>query len=173
MSWQMEIPIIVRALVNDLSDQPVYSDERIQQTIVIAAQYVEFDVVLDNKYVVNIVNPDIIPDPTTLDIKDTIFISLVSLKAACIIDQSTFRTKAAMEGIRASLGSASLSVGGSLAGWRTILEEGPCALYAALTEHWDVQNATAIASILSPFVGNHFDPTNLTYPGDRRRDIYS
>ncbi len=171
MSWNVELPLIVRTLINDLSDTPTYSDERILQTIVVAAKYVQFDVVLDHSYTLDIVNPNITPDPTTDD--DSIFISLTCLKAACIIDQSTVRTKAALEGIRAALGPAQLSVGGSLAGLKMILEIGPCAAYDELTSHWDVKEATAVRAVLSPFVGNRFDPTSLTYPGDPRRDIYS
>jgi hypothetical protein len=170
MSWNVELPIIVRTLISDLSDSPTYSDERLLQIIVVAAKYVQFDVVLDNTYSVNVVNPDIIPDPTTLD--DSIFISLVSLKSACLVDQSVLRTKAALEGIRAALGPAQLSVGGSLEGLKMIIEEGPCAAYDELTSHWDVKEATAIRAILSPFVGNRFDPTSLTYPGDPRRNMF-
>ena len=114
MSWNLEIPIMVRTLVNDLSDNPEYSDERIQQAIVVAAKYVKFDVSLDNEYIIDVSNPDITPDPTVDN--DDIFISLVSLKAACIIDQSTLRTKSATEGVRAALGPASISVNGGLSG---------------------------------------------------------
>lgn len=170
-TWNLEIPIIVRTLINDLSDNPTYSDERILQVIAVAAKYVQFDVVLDNTYTINVINPDILPDPTVAN--DSIFISLVSLKAACIIDQSTLRTKAALEGIRAALGPANLSVAGSLAGIKMILETGPCATYDELSSHWDVKEATAIRAILSPFVGNRFDPTSLSYPGDIRRNLFS
>jgi len=171
MSWKKEIPIIVRTLINDLSDIPTYSDERILQVVTVAAKYVQFDVVLDHKYVINVVNPTITPDPTTDD--DSIFISLVSLKTACIIDQSVLRTKAAAEGIRAALGPASLSVAGSLAGIRMIIEEGPCAAYDQLVSHWDVKEATAIRAVLSPFVGNKFDPRSIQLNPYRSRDIYS
>jgi hypothetical protein len=171
MSWNIELPIIVRTLINDLSDNPTYSDERLLQILVVAAKYVQFDVVLDYSYVLNITSPDIIPDPTINN--DSIFISLVCLKAACMVDQSSVRTKAALEGIRASLGPASLSVGGSLQGLQMILDHGPCAAYDQLTSHWDVKEATAVRAVLSPFVGNKFDPSSLTYPGDSRRDIYS
>jgi hypothetical protein len=171
MSWQTEIPIIVRTLINDWSDQPVYSDERIIQVIAVAAQYVQFDVVLDQKYSVDITSPAMSPDPTLN--RDEIFISLVSLKAACIIDQSNLRTKAAMEGIRAALGPASLSVGGSLEGIKMVLEHGPCALYEELTSHWDVKDATAVRAILSPFVGNNFNPRYIQSYGYRARDFYS
>jgi len=171
MSWQVEIPIIVRTLINDLGDQPSYSDERIAQVIAVAAKYVQFDIVLDYKYEVDVANPSISPDPTVN--KDEIFISLVSLKAACIIDQSTYRTKAAMEGIRAALGSASLSVAGQSAAWNIILDKGPCAAYDELTSHWDVKDATAIRAVLSPFVGNKFDPRAIQLNPYRSRDIYS
>lgn len=171
MSWQAEIPIIVRTLINDWSDQPVYSDERIIQVITVAAKYVQFDVALDTKYNIDVSNLVIDPDPTLS--KDEIFTSLVSLKSACIIDQSSLRTKAAIEGIRASLGPASLSVGGSLEGIRMVLEQGPCALYEELTSHWDVKDATAIKAILSPFVGNNFNPRYIQSYGYRSRDFYS
>jgi hypothetical protein len=171
MSWQIELPIIVRTLINDLSDQPVYSDERIIQVVTVAAKYVQFDVVLDHQYQVDVANPSISPDPT-LD-RDEIFISLVSLKSACIIDQSTLRTRAATEGIRASLGPASLSVGGSLEGLKMILEKGPCALYDELTSHWDVRDAAAVAAVLGPFVGNKFNPRYLQTHDYRSRYFYS
>jgi hypothetical protein len=171
MSWKQEIPIIVRTLINDLSETPTYSDARILQVVTVAAKYVQFDVVLDHQYVVNVVDPTITPDPTADD--DSIFISLVSLKTACIIDQSVLRTKAAAEGIRAALGPASLSVAGSLAGIRMIIEEGPCAAYDQLVSHWDVKEATAIRAVLSPFVGNKFDPRSIQLNPYRSRDIYS
>lgn len=171
MNWEQEIPIIVRVLINDLSDTPAYSDERLLQLIAVAAKYVEFDVVLDNTYTVNVVTPSITPDPSAAD--DSIFISLVSLKAACLVDQSTLRTKAALEGIRAALGPASLSVGGSMAGIKMILEQGPCAAYDELTSHWDVKEATAVRAVLSPFVGNKFDPRSIRTNLSRHRDFYT
>jgi hypothetical protein len=169
MSWQIEIPIIVRTLINDWSDEPTYSDERILQVIAVSAKYVQFDIVLNNEYIVNVVNPNISPDPTISN--DSIFISLVSLKAACIIDQSSLRTRAALEGIKASLGPASLTVKGNLEGFIKLLDKGPCAAYEELTSHWDVSQATAVRAILGPFVGNKFDPRAL-FSDNRGRDLY-
>jgi hypothetical protein len=172
MSWSIEIPIIVRTLINDFDEtNQAYSDERILQAVVVAGKYVQFDVNLNQTYTINIANPAITPDPTELN--DDIFISLVSLKTACIFDQSTLRTKAAMEGIRAALGPASLSVGGSLAGLKLIIDKGPCSAYDELTSHWDVKEASAIRAVLSPFVGNNFDPRYLQTYTDRSRYFYS
>jgi hypothetical protein len=169
MAWNTEIPIIVRVLINDMSDSQTYSDERLQQVIAVSAKYVQFDVVLDHSYQVDVINPAISPDPT--DLNDEIFISLVSLKAACIIDQSALRTRAASEGIKAALGPAMLSVNGSLDGFIAILDKGPCATYEELTSHWDVSQATAVRAILGPFVGNKFDPRSL-FSDNRGRDLF-
>lgn len=171
MSWNLEIPTIVRVLINDLSDTPTYSDERILQMVTVAAKHVQFDINLDHPYTIDVVNGTISPDPTSDN--DSIFIMLTSLKAACIADQSTLRTKAATEGIRAALGPAQLSVAGNLAGIKTIIEQGPCAAYDELTSHWDVKEATAIRAVLSPFVGNKFDPRSIRSNYSRHRDIYS
>lgn len=171
MAWQDELTIMVRTLVNDIGETVTYSDERLHQVIAVAAKYVQFDVALDNTYSVDVAAPSITPDPTVNN--DDIFVALLSLKAACIIDQSTYRTKSALEGIRASLGPASLSVAGQSAAIRTMLELGPCAAYDELTSHWDVKEATAIRAILSPFVGNKFDPRSInTYIDPRARDFY-
>ena len=160
MSWQSEMTVITRTLINDLSDPYEFSDARIQQVLTVAGKYVQFDVNLDHAYDIDVVNLNISPDPT-LD-NDSIFISLACLKAACIIDQSKYRTRAALEGLRSALGPASLSISGHSIAWKTILEEGPCATYDELTSHWDVKEATAIRAVFSPFVGNHFDPQNLS-----------
>jgi len=156
MSWQTELTTMVRTLINDSIEPYQYSDERIIQTILVAGKYVQFDVVLDHSYAIDVVNLTLSPDPT--EDQDEIFLVLASLKAACLVDQGTLRSKAAMEGVRAALGPASLSVAGSAAGWEMILRHGPCKLYDDLVEHWDVSNASAIAAVLSPFSGNKFDP---------------
>lgn len=159
MAWQDELTIITRTLINDWNQPYEYSDSRIQQIITVSAKYLQFDINLDYAYTIDVVNNNISPDPTSNN--DNIFVSLVCLKAACIIDQGTFRTKSALEGIRASLGSASLSFGGTIVGWQSIIEHGACGLYEELTSHWDVRNATAFAAVLSPFVSNRYDPRYL------------
>lgn len=163
MSWEDHLLTMVRVLINDVVTPYEFSDERLLQTICVAAQYVQLDVNLEYTYSIDVVNSSISPNP--LDNNDDIFMNLVSLKAACIIDQSKFRTKAALEGIRAALGPASLSISNNnLSGMKVVLDKGPCALYESLTKHWDIANATAVRAVFSPFVGNNFDPQNLNNP---------
>lgn len=174
MAWQDEMVITTRVLINDLNTPYEFSDSRIEQILVVAGKYVQFDVELDNPYEIDVINQDINPDPTIN--YDRIFISFTCLKAACIIDQGNLRTKAALEGIRTSLGSASLSFGGSLAGWQAIIDHGACSMYDELTSHWDVKNANAWAAVLSPFVNNTYDPRYLNVGPFRNvgnNDFYS
>lgn len=160
--WDTEIPIIVRNLINDVdSTNPTYSDSRIKQLIVVAANYVVKDVNLTTEYTIDTININITPDPSAPTSRDSTFVGLLALKSACLLDQSTFRTKAASEGIRTSLGSASLSVAGNLEGYKTLLQIGPCKLYDDLSMSHNIGDATAISAILSPFVGNKFDPEYL------------
>lgn len=176
MYWEVEIPIIVRTLINDLACPSVYSDQRILQLSVVAAHYVLMEVNLDKNYTVNIVDTSISPDPSDPATRDIEFIGFIAMKAACILDQSTFRTKAALEGIRTALGSANLSVSGNLAGYKTILDQGPCALYDQLTLDYNIGNAPAVRAVLSPFVGNRFDPRYLlrgSFRGTNGNDLYS
>lgn len=175
MAWQDDLTIIVRTLINDLDSPYEYSDQRIQQVLVVAAKFVQFDVNLDYIYNIDVVNSSITPDP--IENKDDIFMSLTALKAACIVDQGAFRTKAALEGIKTSLGAANLSIGGSTQGFKDIINHGACALYDELTAHWDVKNASAIAAVLSPFAGNRFDPRSMSrnapYRSDYGNGMYS
>jgi hypothetical protein len=174
MAWQTELTTMVRTLINDAVEPYQFTDTRIIDTILVAGKYLQFDIVLDHTYAIDVINKTITPDPTDDD--DEIFMMLASLKAACIVDQGTLRNKAANEGIRAALGPASLSVGGAAAGWALILEHGPCKLYDDLVEHWDVANASAVAAILGPFSGNKFDPElryNMRVRTSDRTGFYS
>jgi hypothetical protein len=170
MSWQIELPTIVRILVNDFGEEQQYSDDRLLQVITVAAKYVQLDLSLDQTYDINVSNLIISPDPTIN--KDEIFVGLVALKAACFIDQSSIRTKAAMDGVRAALGPASLSVGGGMEGLRILLSNGPCSSYDELTAHWDLAQATVAKAVLSPFVGNNFTPDMLRSNYNTMREFF-
>lgn len=173
MAWQDELTFITRTLINDFDNPYTYSDSRIEQVLVVASKYVQLDITTSHTYNIDVSNFDISPDPTLL--KDNTFTGLVCLKAACIIDQSTFRTKAAREGsVKTVLGPASIDVTNNLSGYKTILEIGPCKLYEQLCLEYNIGNASIVQAVLSPFVGNNFDPHSLLRGSYRNRgDLYS
>ena len=71
MSWQTELTAMVRTLINDSVKPYQFSDNRIIQTILVAGKYLQFDIVLDRPYTINVINQTITPDPTDDD--DEIF----------------------------------------------------------------------------------------------------
>lgn len=161
MSWQLELPILIRSFINDLGENPTYSDERILLLSLVAAQHTMLDIDFNNKYTIDIVNQTISPDPTELSDKDVNFIGFVALKSACLFDQSSLRTRAQLEGISTSLGPAKLDVSSGLSGYKTILEQGPCKMYEQLKTQYVIGDASRVRAVLSPFVGNNFDPQML------------
>lgn len=107
MAWEDTMIPMVRHLINDASSTPTYSNTRLEQTIVVAAQLVNLDVVFDQTYTVNVVSVDITPDPT--DLPDNAFINLTVLKAACIILGSEARTYA-LSGVKVTDGPSTIDM---------------------------------------------------------------
>jgi len=162
MAWQDTMIPMLRTLVNDVDSTPTYSDGRMEQIIVTAAQFVTLEVTFDNTYTIDIPAVSISPDP--VGVSDDPFINLVTLKAACITDLSTFRTKALQSGIKAKCGPATLETLKHLDGFKQLLEIGPCAAYETCKQNWVLGNGQLVRAIMSPFVSNSFDPRSL-HPG--------
>lgn len=93
MSWQGQMGTIVRYLIDDVDpDNYTYSDHRIETTILVAAQLTQMNVDFSKNYDVNVENCTLDPDPTTSP-EDKPFITLICLRAACIIVGSAIRSE--------------------------------------------------------------------------------
>lgn len=170
MNWRNEITLLIRSLINDFDETPMFSDERICQLAMVAAQHLVLEIEFNNKYTIDILNQDILPDPTSQDSRDINFVGLWGLKSACLLDQSSVRTKAHLEGISTSLGPAKLNVSNGFNGYKMLIEQGPCKMYQELKQQHILGDSSRIRAVLSPFVGNNFDPQMLnTGRSDYRR----
>ena len=173
--WDKTMVTLLRVLIDDLDPADyTYDDCRLQQVLVVGAQYVNQEIdSFANTYTVDVNSPDISPDPTVTESRDDAFTNLTVLKAACIVDQSLFRTRAMAAGIRARCGPAILETRNHLVGFSELLDKGPCAAYEKLKLEYQMGNAQACRAILSPFIGNNFNPRNMgirgagAYPGHR------
>jgi len=86
MTWIDNILLALRVLLGDMNKEK-YSDESLQNNLVVAAQFVSMDTKHIKQY--NVFLPfDILPSPE--DDKD--FLLLTTLKSACMITNSEFRT---------------------------------------------------------------------------------
>lgn len=163
INWLQESVPMVRILINDFACEPEFDDSRISEVLTVAAKLVAQDPMLsfDNEYVATMRTLTVSPDP--LEENDQDFITLAVLKAACILDQGLFRAKALMEGVSISCGPSSLSVGGHLKGFETLLTMGPCKAFEEAKQAYIVRNTDLVRAILSPFTSNKFDAASLQY----------
>jgi len=160
MAWPDVIIPMVRILINDYDDTNYeYSDDRLQDTIVVAAQLVNQEINFDTVYTINIPLVTISPDPTIA--VDNAFVNFVTLKSACFVDQSLFRTKSTISGLKAKCGPAVLETVEHLRGFKDLINFGPCKAYTTLKEEWIFGNAQVVEAVLSPFTSNNFDTRNL------------
>jgi len=150
MSWQGQLSIVVRHLINDLDPTNYkYNDSRVETTILVGAQLVALEVDLNTVYSINVETGILSPDPTDETNKDNAFINLVSLKTACIILGSEVRTESS-NAISIKDGPSSID----LRGVSSVL----LALYKDLTEKYnklllDYRSGGSIAgqAILGPY----------------------
>ena len=173
--WDTTLVTMVRVMINDLETVPVYSDARLEQLIVVAATYVLREIHLPITYTITIDTPGISPDPTEATTLDDDFSAFIVLKAACLADNATYRTKVAMEGIKAKLGPAELEVRGGTDAFFKLFAAGPCKAYEDLKTQYLFGGTGLLRSvhaILSPFVSNTFNPVyNLSvYNNERYRN---
>jgi len=166
MAWHTEMVPILRVLINDYGDEntaQVYSQTRLEEILLVAAMYVQQENDFGVTYTIKFIPASISPDP--VDTGDTAFTNFTVMKAACLADQGTFRTKAIAAGISAKCGPVSLNTISHLDGFKELLTVGPCAAYEAMKKDYMFGNGSICRAILSPFNSNNFDPESLGVNG--------
>ena len=171
MAWETDLVTMLRNVIFDVdSTDYTYTDARLKEMLVVSAQLVTQEIKLDNHYTITISSTGISPDPTS--VSDTAAQNFFVLKAACLADQSSLRTKALSAGVSARLGPAAITTNPSVRGFDLLMKEGPCAAYEDLKWEYELGDAKAIRAILSPFVGNTFDPRNIGRGGEQGYQDY-
>jgi len=147
MSWSTDLVTIVRVLVNDIALPQSYTDDYLKQVIITAGYSVDAEVEFAYTYTYDISELTISPDPMTNN--DSVFIALIPLKAACILNVGEFK-KALGQGIKVRDGDSSVDTSVSFRGYRDILELGPCASYNRLK--WTILASSGVGkAVLGPY----------------------
>ena len=160
MSWQNEIVLIVRNLIGD-TDCSSFTDERLEEVILVAAQFVNSEVDFDATYTIDIDSFSLSPDPTSP--RDDMFISLVSLKSSCILARGLLRNYAASEGVRIRDGMGELQIGGRFASAKDMATEF-CKAYEKAKLEYAMGNFATVRAIFNVASG----PNINTYLGTNR-----
>jgi hypothetical protein len=129
MTWDVDLVLMVRVLVSDISVPQTYTDEYIQRVLVTAGIMTDADIPFGTTYAYDMSLITISPDPVILN--DSSFMSLVPLKAACILTVGEFKS-ALGQGIKVRDGDSAIDTSVSFKGYRDIIELGPCKAYEKL-----------------------------------------
>lgn len=123
MSWQNEMTVIVRHLVNDLdSTSYTFTDDRLEESVLVAAQLASLDIDFDNIYTIDVDAVSLSPDPTGSGDKDDSFINLVCLKTARMLIGSELKTHA-LNAISLRDGPSQLDLRGIVAGLKILFDD--------------------------------------------------
>jgi hypothetical protein len=156
MSWQGEITTIVRHLVNDVDpDSYTYSDRRLETAILVSAQIVLSEIDFENTYTVDVEQCVLTPDPTdpatglATANKDDGFINLISLKTACLILGSEYKTQS-LNAVRITDGPSSMDFSGVAANLKNMYDSA-CKAYEQYKFNLKVGSSSVGKAILSPY----------------------
>lgn len=150
MSWQGQMSTIVRHLVNDVdANKYSFSEQRIETTILVAAQLMLMSVDFNNTYTINVESCSLSPDPTDTETKDDAFITLSCLRAACIIIGSEIRSGSG-NAIAIKDGPSSIDLRG-VSQTLIILYKDLCDKYEQLLLNYRAGSSIAGQAILGPY----------------------
>ena len=150
MSWQGQMCTIVRHLINDVDPAAyTFTPSRIETTILVASQLLIMNVDFNNTYTINIEGNTLSPDPTDDGTKDDPFITLASLRAACIILGSEIR-KESGNAISIKDGPSAIDLRG-VTQTLTVLYKDLCEKYEQALVEYRAGNSVTGQSILGPY----------------------
>ena len=141
---------IVRHLINDIdSTSYTFSTDRVETTILVAAQLLIMNVDFNNDYDINVEAVTLSPDPTDTDTKDDPFIALACLRAACIVIGSEIR-KESGNAISIKDGPSAIDLRG-VTSTLTVLYQDLCKKYDESLIDYRAGNSVSGQSILGPY----------------------
>ena len=152
--WPTELVLVTRVLISDYVQPYTYSDARIQEVLIIAGMLCQLEVdLLHSPYTFDVANLIMTPDPANASIgKDYGACCLFSLKAACILQLSSFRDKARNAGIQVRSDRELIDTKGQLDGDKFLLnsEHDVCKSYTESVWIYKAGNYSAGYALVGP-----------------------
>lgn len=156
---------IVRYLIDDVDPANyTFSAHRIETTILVAAQLSQMSITFGKNYNVNVENCTLDPDPTR-EPEDHAFITLVCLRAACIILGSQIRSESG-NAISIKDGPSAIDLRG-VTETLAILYKDLCSKYEHAELEYRAGNSVAGQAILGPYSPGSDKISRANYGGHR------
>lgn len=127
MAWENEMIIIVRHIIDDLDSSAYqFSDDRIEEAILVAAQLIHNEMEFSIDYNIEVDGRSLTPDPTMTPVgnnpKDDDFIALCCLRAAILFTSSQLKTYS-LKAISIRDGASSLDMRGVIVGLKALHDD--------------------------------------------------
>ena len=151
--WQTEMVLLLRHMIDDVEETYRYSDSRLQELILAAAQLTIGEISFAQEYSVDIDAHTLTPDPTdsAAGTRENWFIDLVSMKAACVLDRGRVR-KAVNSSFIAKEGNSMVDVRDAGKNAIEAMKHGWCKAYTDSKFEYEVDRTSDVgAVILTPF----------------------
>lgn len=173
--WQTEMTTIIRHIIDDLDPENYqFSDSRIREAILVAAQLIHNELEFSIQYIVNISDGTLSPDPTTTsvgeDSKDDDFIALCCLRAGLLFTGSQLKTYS-LSSVMLKDGPSILDTRSTISGLRAIHEE-LVKKYEAVKLDYQTSKLGLGKAILSPYSPGSFAWNSSYYNTDGRAGIF-
>lgn len=170
MSWQGQMGTIVRYLIDDVDPANyTFSPKRIETTILVAAQLAQMSTPFQKEYTINVENCTLTPDPTR-DPEDYAFITLVSLRAACIIVGSQIRSESG-NAISIKDGPSAIDLRG-VTQTLAVLYKDLCAKHEHAELEYRAGNSLAGHAIVGPYSPGSDGVSRSQYSGHRAGGLF-
>ena len=85
MSWQSDSTFVLRIMIGDITEPQTYTDDTLENFVLVAAKRIVGSLRLGDSYTVNINSASIQPDPTTQGIGGESVMNLIELYSRIII----------------------------------------------------------------------------------------
>lgn len=169
--WQNEMTIIIRHIIDDLdSTNYQFSDDRIEEAILVAAQLIHNEMEFNIDYSIEVDNRKLTPDPTLTAVgasdKDDDFIALCCLRAGILFTGSQLKTYS-LRAISLRDGPSSLDLRGVITGLKA-LHDDLTAKYEQVKLDYQTSKLGLGKVILSPYSPGSFAWNSTYFMGDGR-----
>lgn len=148
MSWQTQMTMMVRYMINDMTAPYTYADARIQTSICIAAQLLASEIKFDKTYTIVVDPASITPDPYDTP-QDDGFINIVSLGASVLVYENEAKL-ASKTGVSITDGPSTINMNGRLTSALALAKDIRAQFDKAKVAYM-INNARSGAILLGPY----------------------
>jgi hypothetical protein len=151
-----EMVLILRILIGDM-DSIDYTDEKIKKILWASSKLVMAEISLYKGYAVSNVDQttgDFTIEPDTIT---DLMCSLITMKAACMINTAQLMYNSAVSGFNVSCDRAKISSSAGSGTWQILFEKGPCETYNKLkldAQTYNARNGMFFKAVIPTFAVN-------------------